>query len=564
MIKLITCAAAVFMVTTANAQKEKRSISSVDSALFSTVKYRQVGPFRGGRSATVAGSFKNKNTFFFGATGGGVWKTTDGGSNWKNISDKYFGGSIGAVAVAQSDESIIYVGEGEATLRGNVSEGLNGIWRSDDAGRTWKLLPLKNTRHISRILIHPKNPDIVWVAAIGHLFGPNDERGVYKTTDGGKTWRKVLFANANAGGEELVMEPGNPSTLYASTWNVKRTPYSFESGGPGSALWKSTDAGETWTNLMDKKGMPKKEVIGKIGIAVSASNPERVYAIIECKSRGLYRSDDGGNTWEKQTDDANITQRAWYFSKIYVDPKNENIVYALNVGFYKSTDGGKTFRPISTPHGDHHDLWIDPEDTNRMIVADDGGGQISFDGGNNWSSMQNQPTAQFYRVSTDNHFPYRILGAQQDNSTVRILSSSNGGQISTDDWSSTAGSESGYVVADPLNPDVVYGGNYGGYLSRLDHKTGENRAISVYPDNPMGAGASSTKYRFQWNFPIFFSPHNPKKIYVGGQHLFATENEGQSWQVISPDLTTNDTAKQKSSGGPITQDNTSVEYYCTI
>ena len=304
MIKFITCTAVFFSVLSVNAQKATRSITSVDSALFSNVKYRQVGPFRGGRSGTVAGSFKNKNTFFFGATGGGVWKTIDGGSNWKNISDKYFGGSVGAVAVAQSDESVIYAGEGEATLRGNVSEGLNGIWRSDDGGRTWKLLPLKNTRHISRIVIHPKNPDVVWVAAIGHLFGPSDDRGIYKTTDGGKSWRKVLFANANAGGEELVMEPGNPSTLYAGTWNVKRTPYSFESGGPGSALWKSTDAGETWTNLINKKGLPKNEVIGNIGIAVSAVNPERVYALIECKSRGLYRSDDGGNTWEKQTDDA--------------------------------------------------------------------------------------------------------------------------------------------------------------------------------------------------------------------------------------------------------------------
>ncbi len=562
--KFILSFTTLITVLSLQAQKDKNTVTKTDSIIFSNVKYRQVGPFRGGRSGTVAGSFKNKNTFIFGATGGGVWKTTDGGSNWKNISDKYFGGSIGAVAIAQSDESIIYAGEGENTLRGNVSEGLNGMWRSEDGGRTWKLLSLKNTRHISRIVIHPKNPDIVWVAAIGHLFGSSDDRGVYKTTDGGKTWRKVLFANANAGAVEIIMEPGNPSTLYASTWNVKRTPYSFESGGPGSGLWKSTDAGETWVNLMDKKGMPKKEVIGNIGIAVSAINPERIYALIECKSRGLYRSDDGGNTWEKQTDDANICQRAWYFSKIFADTKNENIVYALNVGLYRSTDAGKTFKPINTPHGDHHDLWIDPEDANRMIVADDGGAQVSFDAGNNWSTYQNQPTAQFYRVSTDNHFPYRILAAQQDNSTVRILSTSNGGQITTDDWSPTAGAESGYVVADPLNPDIVYGGNYGGYLSRLDHKTGENRAISVYPDNPLGAGASSTKYRFQWNFPIFFSPHNPKKLYAGGQHLFSTENEGQSWEVISPDLTTNDTAKQKSSGGPITQDNTSVEYYCTI
>jgi len=562
--RLLLSIASVFAMLFATAQKDKPALASTDSVLFGKVKYRQVGPFRGGRSATVAGSFKNKNTFYFGATGGGVWKTTDGGSNWKNISDKFFGSSIGAVAVAPSDETILYVGEGENTLRGNVSEGLGGMWRSDDGGRSWKNIGLKTTRHIARILIHPKNPDIVWVAALGHLFGPNDDRGVYKTIDGGKNWKKVLFANANAGAAELVMEPGNPATLYASTWNVRRTPYSLESGGPGSGLWKSVDAGETWVNLMDKKGMPKKEIIGNIGITVSSINPERVYAIIECKSRGLYRSDDGGNTWEKQSDDANILQRAWYFSKIFADTKNENIVYALNVNMYRSTDGGKTFKSINTPHGDHHDLWIDPEDANRMVVADDGGAQVSFDAGANWSTYENQPTGQFYRVSTDNHFPYRILAAQQDNSTVRILSASDGGQITTNDWSPTAGAESGYVVADPLNPDIVYGGNYGGYLSRYDHKTGENRAISVYPDNPLGAGVNTMKYRFQWNFPLFFSPHNPKRLYAAAQHLFVTENEGQSWEMISPDLTTNDSAKQVSSGGPITQDNTSVEYYCTI
>lgn len=554
----------IFFSASAFAQKEKAVISPTDSVWFSQVKYRQVGPFRGGRSGTVAGSYKNKNTFYFGATGGGVWKTTDGGSNWKNISDKYFGGSIGAVSVAPSDETVLYAGEGENTLRGNVNEGINGMWRSEDGGRSWKNIGLKNTRHISRIIIHPKNPDIVWVAAIGHLFGAGEDRGVFKTIDGGKTWRKVLYANANAGAAEIVMEPGNPAVLYASTWNVRRTPYSFESGGPGSGLWKSTDGGETWVSLMNKKGMPKNEIIGNIGIAVSAVNPERIYALIECKSRGLYRSDDGGETWEKQTADANITQRAWYFSKIFADTKNENIIYALNVGMYRSTDAGKIFKPINTPHGDHHDLWIDPEDANRMIVADDGGGQVSFDAGNNWSTYLNQPTAQFYRVSTDNHYPYRILGAQQDNSTVRILSASAGGQISTDDWTPTAGYESGYVVADPENPDIVYGGNYGGFISRYDHRTGENRSVSVYPVYPLGDGVNKMKFRFQWNFPIFFSPHNPKRLYAAGQHLFVTENEGQSWQMISPDLTTNDTSKQRSSGGPITQDNTSVEYYCTI
>jgi photosystem II stability/assembly factor-like uncharacterized protein len=538
-------------------------VANNDSLLFSKVKYRSIGPWRGGRSAAVCGDYKQKNTFYFGATGGGVWKTADGGSNWKNITDKYFGGSIGAIAVAPTDASIIYAGEGENTMRGNVSEGF-GIWRTDDAGRTWRNLGLKDTRHITRIIIHPKNPDIVWVAAVGHLFGPNEERGVFKTTDGGKNWRKVLFANNQAGAVDLIMEPGNAQVLYATTWRVIRTPYSLESGGQGSALWKSNDGGETWKNITANKGFPKNEVTGIIGVAVSPANTDKVWAIIESKSGGLFRSDDGGETWARQTDDANIRQRAWYFSKIFADPKNENTIYALNVGMYRSRDGGKTFQSISTPHGDHHDLWIDPEDANRMIVADDGGAQISFDAGANWSTYQNQPTGQFYRVSTDNHFPYRILGAQQDNSSIRILSRTYGFSITNEDWEPTAGFESGYIIADPLNPDVVYGGNYGGYLARLDHKTGENRAISVWPDNPLGAGADVQKYRFQWNFPIFFSPHNPKRLYAGGNVLFVTEDEGKNWQTLSPDLTTNDKTRQASSGGPITKDNTSVEYYCTI
>jgi photosystem II stability/assembly factor-like uncharacterized protein/type 1 fimbria pilin len=551
------------LLSLAQSKKKTADIINEDSLFFSKTKYRLIGPFRGGRSAAVTGSYKNKNTFYFGATGGGIWKTTDGGSNWKNISDKFFGGSMGSVAVAPSDEGIVYVGEGENTLRGNVAEGF-GMWRSDDGGRTWRNIGLKDTRHITRIVVHPRNPDIVWVAALGHLFGPNNERGVYKTIDGGKTWKKVLFANNQAGAIDLVMEPGNPSTLYATTWNIKRTPYSLESGGEGSALWKSTDGGETWKNIMDKKGLPKNETIGIIGVTVSAVNPDRVFAIIEAKNGGLFRSDDAGETWTKVSEDANIRQRAWYFSKIFADPKNENTIYALNVGMYRSRDGGKTFQPIQTPHGDHHDLWIDPEDPNRMIVADDGGAQVSFDAGANWSPYQNQPTAQLYRLATDNHFPYRVLAAQQDNTTVRILSRSNSSGITQSDWEPTAGAESGYVVPDPLNPDIVYGGNYGGYISRMNHATGENRAVSVWPDNPMGSGADVLKYRFQWNFPIFFSPHNPKRLYTAGNHLFVTENEGQKWEEISPDLTTNDKKRQGASGGAITKDNTSVEYYCTI
>jgi photosystem II stability/assembly factor-like uncharacterized protein len=546
------------------AQKKQKSVSvNEDSILLSNTKYRLVGPFRGGRSGTVAGDYKDKNTFYFGATGGGVWKTQDGGSNWKNISDKFFGGSIGSVAVAPSNSSIIYVGEGESTLRNNVSEG-HGMWRSDDGGRNWKHIGLDDSRHIMRIIIHPTNPDIVWVAALGHLFGSSDERGIYKSVDGGKTWKRVLYSNDGSGGAELVMEPGNPSVLYAATWRVIRTPYSLESGGKGSALWKSTDGGETWKNLNDKKGFPGNTIIGNIGIAVSASSPNRVFALVESSKGGLFRSDDGGETWALESTDANVRQRAWYFSKIYCDPKNEDIIYGLNVNMYRSSDGGKTFKEINTPHSDHHDLWIDPENGNRMILADDGGAQISFDGGNNWSTYYNQPTAQFYRVSTDNNFPYRLLAAQQDNSTVRILSRSEGSEIDQSNWTSTAGFESGYVVADPSNPDIVYGGNYGGYISRFDHKTGENRSVSVWPVYDLGNGADISKYRFQWNFPIFFSPNNPKKLYAAGNVLFATENEGATWNALSGDLTTNDKSKQKSSGGPITQDNTGAEVYCTI
>lgn len=552
-----------------SAQKNKTAANppapadNTDEVLYKNLKYRLIGPFRGGRSGAVAGSYKNRNTFYFGATGGGVWKTTDGGNNWKNISDKYFGGTMGSVAVAPSDESVIYVGEGENTLRGNVSEGLGGMWRSEDGGKSWKNIGLKDGRHIIRIIIHPRNPDVVWVAVIGHLFGPNEERGVFKTTDGGKTWKKTLFVNNQTGCSDLVMEPGNPNVFYAGTWRVIRTPYSLESGGDGSGLWKSEDGGETWKNISSSKGLPKG-VWGITGVAVSPSNTDKIYSLIENKDGGLFMSADGGETWTNTCSDNNIRQRAWYYTKVFVDPKNENKVYCPNVGFMRSVDGGRTFQSLNTPHGDHHDLWIDPEDGNRMIVADDGGAQVSFDGGNNWSTYLNQPTVQVYRVSTDNAFPYRVLAPQQDNGAFRIKSRTYGSAITAADMEDAAGSESGYIVADPLNPDITYGGNYQGLLQRLDHKTGESRMINVWPVDNIGAGADAAKYRFQWNYPIFFSPHNPKKIYAAGNQLFTSEDEGRSWQVISPDLTTNDKKKQASSGGPITQDNTSVEYYCTI
>ena len=546
-----------------NGKAKENEFTHADSVYFSTTKFRQVGPFRGGRSGAVAGSYKKKNEFYFGATGGGVWKTSDGGSNWKNISDKFLGGSIGAIALAPSDESVIYVGEGENTLRSNVSEGLDGMWRSGDGGRTWKNIGLKDARHIVHIVVHPKDPNIVWVAVMGHLFGPSEQRGIYKTTDGGKTWKQVLFTDKQAGCSDLIMEPGNPAVLYAGMWHVIRTPFSMESGGAGSGLFKSTDGGETWTNISTHRGLPGG-VWGIVSVTIPAANAEKIYANIENDKGGLYVSTDAGENWNLVSQENEIRQRAWYFNKVFADPKNENLIYCPNVEMNVSSDGGKAFHRIGTPHGDHHDMWIDPEDGNRMILADDGGAQISFDGGANWSSYYNQPTAQFYRVSTDNAFPYHILGAQQDNSTVRIKSRSYGGGITQGEWSSTAGFESGYVVADPLNPDVVYGGNYGGYLSRLDHHTGENRSVNVWPDNPIGVGADAQKYRFQWNFPIFFSPNNPKRLYAAGNHLFVSENEGQSWEKISPDLTTNDKSKQLASGGPITKDNTTAEYYCTI
>lgn len=563
--KLFCLVIALFTLQSLVAQKKKVVVKedNKDSIILSNTKYRLIGPWRGGRSAAVAGSYTDRQTFYFGGTGGGVWKTTDGGNQWKNISDKYFGGTIGAVAVAPSDEQVIYVGEGENTMRGNVSEGIHGVWKTDDGGRTWKNIGLKDGRHIIRLIIHPRNPDIVWAAVVGHLFGPNTERGIFKTTDGGKNWKKVLYVNEQTGASDLVMEPGNPNILYAGTWRVIRTPYSLESGGEGSGIWKSMDGGETWKNISANKGFPKG-TWGIVGVAVAPSNPDKVYAIVENEKGGLFSSNNAGDSWTLVSSDNNIRQRAWYYTKVYVDPKDEHLVYAPNVEFMRSRDGGKTFQSVNTPHSDHHDLWIDPKDGQRMIIADDGGAQVSFNGGEQWSTYMNQPTAQLYRLSADNAFPYRVLAAQQDNSTLRIRSRTYGGSITEEDWEPTAGFESGYVVADPLNPDIVYGGNYGGYLSRYDHKTRENRAISVWPDNPIGSGADVLRYRFQWNFPIFFSPHNPRRLYAGGNVLFVSENEGQSWQAISPDLTTNDKSKQVSSGGPITQDNTSVEYYCTI
>ena len=529
---------------------------------YSSVEWRSIGPYRGGRSCAVTGVPGKPNLFYFGATGGGVWKTTDGGRSWANISDGYFGGSIGSIAVAPSDHNVIYVGGGEKTVRGNVSYGY-GMWKTVDAGRTWESIGLPKSRHISRIRIHPDNPNVVYAAVMGNLFAPNAERGVYKSTDGGKNWKKVLYANEHAGAVDLVLDPSNPRIMYASTWRIRRTPYSLESGGDGSGLYKSTDGGETWKEITGNKGLPSG-TWGISGVAVSHVDGDRVFALIENENGGVYRSDDGGETWTKTNDSRALRQRAWYYTRIYTDTKDHDALYVVNVRYHKSTDGGKSFSPHVAPHGDHHDLWIAPEDPSRMIIGDDGGAQITYDGGETWSTYHNQPTAQFYRVTTDNAFPYRIYAAQQDNSTIRIKHRTDGRTIGDNDWEPTAGGESAHIAVDPDNPDIVYGGSYGGFLTRVDHDLDQVRAINVWPDNPMGYGAEGMKYRFQWNFPIFFSQHDSDKLYTGSNHLHMSTDEGQSWQIISPDLTRNEPDKLKSSGGPITQDNTGVEYYCTI
>jgi len=554
----------LFFLVDIKAQRKNKSISQSINYEIPNLNWRSIGPYRGGRASSVTGVSNSDNTYYFGATGGGIWKTTDSGQNWRNISDGFFGGSIGAISASESDPNILYVGTGEKTVRGNVSPGYGGFWKSDDAGETWKKMNLDIDQvQVGRIAIHPKNPDIVYIAIIGDLFKDSNKRGVYKSTDGGKSWRQVLFSNERSGAVDISIDKNNPRIIFASTWNIRRTPYSLESGGEGSGLWKSTDGGETWKNISDNEGLPSG-IWGISGVSVSPVNSKKVFALIENKEGGLFRSDDGGSSWEKVNEDRNLRQRAWYYTRVYADTQNENRVYVMNVSFWRSEDGGKSFDRYRTPHGDHHDLWIDPENNKRLIVADDGGAQVSSDDANNWSTYMNQPTAQYYRVATDNSFPYNILVAQQDNSTQRVPHRVNSGGISERDWERSAGGESAHLAAKPDNPDIVYGGSYGGYLTRLDHSTGEVRSVNVWPNNPMGHGAEDMKFRFQWNFPIFFSPHDPNKLYTTSNRFHVTYNEGEKWEVFSPDLTRNEKEKLGPSGGPITKDNTAVEYYATI
>tara|TARA_B100000686_G_scaffold242741_1_gene251543 strand:+ start:2614 stop:5799 length:3186 start_codon:yes stop_codon:yes gene_type:complete len=562
--KLLLIPIFLFCVIISFAQKRNNSKETIsfNQELYSSIKYRLVGPFRGGRAGTVTGVVSNRNLYYMGTAGGGVWKTEDAGNTWKSISDGYFGGSIGAVAVSESDPNIIYVGEGEQTLRGNVSSG-KGMWKSNDAGETWNYIGLPKSEHISRIRIHPSNPNILYVGVIGNLWKPNIERGLYKSINGGNTWSKVLYVSDKAGVGDVIIDPNNSRIIYASTWQMKRNGYRMDSGGPDSRIFRSFDEGNTWEDISEFKGLPSFPW-GIVGIAISPVNSKRIWLMIEAKNGGVFRSDDGGNSWKKINSNRALRQRAWYYTRIYADTKNEDKVYVLNVSYGVSTDGGKTFTLKNAPHGDHHDLWIDPDDNMRMAIADDGGAQISNDGGNNWTTYHNQPTAQFYRVTTDNAFPYRIYGAQQDNSTVRIKHRTSSSSITERDWESTAGGESAHLAPDPKNNDIVYGGTYKGYMMRKDHSNDQTRSVNVWPDNPAGSGAEVMKYRFNWNFPVMFSPNDPNKLYAGSNYLHLTTNGGQSWKTISGDLTRNISETIMSSGGPITQDNTGAEFYANI
>jgi len=532
-----------------------------DSTVFGALRWREHGPARGGRSVAVAGSVQRPNEYWMGTTGGGVFKSTDGGNNWAAASDKYFGGTIGSVAVDPQNADIVWVGGGETDIRGNTAGG-DGLWKTTDGGKTWALLGFKE-EHIAAIRIHPTNKDVAWFAVFGNPFRAGETRGVYKTTDGGKTFSKVLFVNDSTGAIDIQLDPSNPDILYAATWQAYRTSWALSSGGMGSGIWKSTDGGAHWTSLTKTaKGLPTG-VIGKIGLTVSPVKPALVWAVIEHDSGGVYRSDDAGATWSYINRDRKLRQLAWDYSNLVADPKDTNVVYALNVGFYRSRDGGKTFKEaINVPHGDNHDLWIAPNDPQRMIEGDDGGATVSTNAGKSWTD-QEFATAQMYHVDTDNSYPYQICGAQQDNST--LCGPSRGeGRVNISDWKDAGGGESGYVTPHPTKPGIVFAGSYGGLLTRKDLNTGFTRDVTVYPINPMGFSSKDIKVRFQWTFPIVFSRHDPKVLYAAGSRLFRSTDEGESWTAVSPELARRDPKTMDASGGPITKDQTGVETYALI
>lgn len=543
-----------------------------DESLYDVLNWTSAGIARGGRSTGVAGSDSRPNEYYFGATGGGLWKTTDGGTTWRPVTDgQITSSSVGAVAVCEANPDVVYIGTGETQLRGNVMQG-DGVYRSTDAGRTWEHLGLVETQNISRIRIHPDDCDVAWVGAFGKHSVENPERGVYRTTDGGQTWNRTLFKSPKAGVVDLIVDPNDADVLYAAVWEAWRKSWGMSSGGFDSGLWKSTDGGETWSDITSTLGLEPAGPIGKIGVTVSGANSDRVWVIVEHDAEGgVYRSDDAGRSWEHVNDERNLRQRAFYYTRIYADPQDEDVVYALNTGFYKSTDGGVTFpRSIRVPHGDNHDLWIAPSDPTRMINSNDGGGNVSVNGGDSWTG-QDYPTAQFYRVITTAHEPYHICGAQQDNSTACTpsggwghLSAAGGFGGGSNYFYDVGGCESGYIAPHPENTNIFYAGCYGGSLSRYDHATGLTRSVNVWPENPMGQSAEDLRERVQWTFPIVFDRHDADVLYTGTQKVWKTTNEGQSWTQISPDLTRNDPATVGASGGPITKDQTGVETYATI
>lgn len=530
------------------------------------VKWRSIGPFRGGRSVAGSGVIGDPHTYYMGTTGGGLWKTTDRGITWKNVSDGFVKtGSVGAVAVAPSDPNVVYLGMGEHAVRGVMTHHGDGVYRSTDAGRTWTHLGLAATQHIARIIVHPDNPDTAWVAAQGSLYSPGEERGVFKTTDGGATWHKVLYVDQRTGAADLSMDPTNPRILYAATWEYGRLPWKVISGGPGSALYKSTDSGDTWTKMTE--GLPDK--MGKMAIAVAPSSPDTVYALIESDSsedeRGLYVSTDAGKNWSQVSSDPRLVQRAWYYIELFVDPKNDQKIYVLSAPFLRSDDGGKNWKVLDTPHGDHHDMWINPDDPDNYVVLNDGGASITFDGGTSWSAQDNMPTAQFYRINVDNQFPYRIYGGQQDNTSVRIASRELGsGSITPRSWDASAGGESAFLAFDPDNPRFVLGGSYQGTIEVIDTEARGGTNIMSAPIQYLGMDARDMKYRYNWNAPIIWSQHEPNTYYHAAQVLLKTTDLGRSWKEVSPDLTRNESDKQGQGGGPFTNEAVGAENYGTI
>lgn len=537
--------------------------STIDATQYKGLKWRNIGPFRGGRANAIAGVIQNDQIYYTGYTGGGIWKTEDAGKNWKNISDGFFKvGSIGKIAVSENDPNVIYAGTGEHAVRGVMTSYGDGIYKSTDAGKTWKNIGLEKTRHIADVVVHPSNSDIVLVAAQGAVHGPSPDRGIYKSTDGGATWKKTLFADDNTGVSSLSMDMTNPRILYAATWPHRRYPWKVESG-PNGTIWKSTDTGETWVKIME--GLPKET--GKIGVSVSRANPNRVYAIVEAErsKAGVYRSDDGGKKWNLMTNDQNLTARSWYYMEVYADPVQADIVWVLNAPVLKSIDGGKTFQNVRVGHGDTHDFWINPRNNANVALADDGGGEVSFNSGGSWSPIGNQPTAQFYRVIADNRMPYWVYGGQQDNTSVMIASRTTGAGITDKDWTTGPGCESAYIAFDdPEDPKFFFGGCYQGIIEMMDAKTGETKDIMEYPSLNLAWEPRKMKYRFNWNAPIISSPHDPKVLYHAGNVLFRTQDGGMSWKAISGDLTRNDTTKQGKSGGPITNEGAGGENYNTI